>query len=120
MGSFQEASEAYEKALKIADAFSFPEHQDVPALYPAADAYAGLGDIAAAQARKAGAGEQQSQLWEAACAAYEKSVSLWQRIPNPSHISPSGFEAGDPREVARRRAECKMQPAATDAKKPSH
>ena len=102
----QEASAAYEKALDIVTPLVSPERQDVPALYVAADAYAGLGDVSAARARRVGDGRE-ARLWSDARTWYEKSLSTWQKIPNPSGISPNGFKASDRREIARRLAECR-------------
>lgn len=107
MGSLQEASAAYEKALDIVTPLISPERQDVPALYPAADACAGLGDVSAARARRARDARAQAQLWSDARTWYEKSLGTWPRIPNPSRIGPAGFKARDRREIARRLAECK-------------
>ena len=104
MGKFTDAAAAYNKALDAARvSFAF-DHQDVPALYPAADAYAGLGDVSAALARKARDADQQARLWDAARDAYQKSLGLWQKIPNPSRISPEGFMSGSPQEVTQRLA----------------
>jgi tetratricopeptide (TPR) repeat protein len=102
MGSVEEASAAYEKALDIVTPLVSPERRDVPALYPAADAYAGLGDVSATRAHRV-----QTQLWSEALTWYEKSLHTWQNIPNPSGIGPAGFKARDPQEIARRLAECK-------------
>ena len=110
MRSLQEASASYEKALDIITPLISPERQDVPALYPAADAYAGLGDVAAARARIASDAREQAQLGSDARTWYEKSLSTWQNIPNPSGIGPAGFKARAPHEIARRLAECKSAP----------
>jgi len=110
MRSLQEASASYEKALDIITPLISPERQDVPALYPAADAYAGLGDVAAARARIASDAREQAQLGSDARTWYEKSLSTWQNIPNPSGIGPAGFKARAPHEIARRLAECKCAP----------
>jgi tetratricopeptide (TPR) repeat protein len=107
MRSLHEASASYEKALDIVTPLISPERQDVPALYPAADAYAGLGDVSATRARRARTAREQTQQWSDALTWYEKSLRKWQNIPNPSGIGPAGFKARDPQEIARRLAECK-------------
>lgn len=107
MGNLQEAATALEEALDILTPLISPERQDVPALYSAADAYAGLGDVSAARARKAQNSRERAQLWSDARTWYEKSLSTWQKIPNSSGIGPAGFKARNPRDIARRLAECK-------------
>src|ERR1700688_4755463 len=107
MGSVQEASAAYEKAPDIVTPLVSPERQAVPALYPAADAYAGLGDVSATRARRARTVREQTQQWSDALTWYEKSLRKWQNIPSPSGIGPTGFKARDPEEIARKLAESK-------------
>jgi serine/threonine protein kinase/tetratricopeptide (TPR) repeat protein len=102
MGKLQEASATYAKALEIANLTFSLEHKDFPALYAAADAYAGLGDVAAAQARHARDPAAQSQQYRKARTAYEQSLEVWKQIPNPSRISGNGYLAGDPHQVALR------------------
>jgi hypothetical protein len=84
-----------------------PERQDVPALYAAADAYAGLGDVFARRARGTRDAKERADLGNDSRTWYEKSLSTWQNIPNPSGIGPAGFKARDPHEIARRVAERK-------------
>jgi eukaryotic-like serine/threonine-protein kinase len=110
MGKLREASEAYTKALDTANlAFSL-QHQDIPALYPAADAYAGLGDVSAALARKARDADEQVRLWNDARTQYGKSMDTWRKVPSPSRISPDGFISSDPHEIARRLADSPPKP----------
>jgi non-specific serine/threonine protein kinase/serine/threonine-protein kinase len=100
MGKLHEASATYAKALEIANLTFSLEHKDFPALYAAADAYAGLGDVAAAQSRQTRDPAVQSQQYRKARTAYEKSLEVWKNIPNPSRISGNGYLAGDPHQVA--------------------
>jgi eukaryotic-like serine/threonine-protein kinase len=102
MGRLREADGIYTKALEIANPTVSLEHKDFPALYAAADAYAGLGDVAAGQARQARDPAAQSQQYRKARTAYEKSLEVWREIPNPSRISGNGYLAGDPHQVALR------------------
>jgi non-specific serine/threonine protein kinase/serine/threonine-protein kinase len=100
MGKLSEASDAYTKALDTANLTFSLQHQDIAALYPAADAYAGLGDVSATLARKAHDTDQQARYWNDARNWYEKSLSTFRKIPNSSRMSPDGFLARDPHEVA--------------------
>jgi hypothetical protein len=79
----------------------------MPALYAAADAYAGLGDVFARRARGTRDAKERADLGNDSRTWYEKSLSTWQNIPNPSGIGPAGFKARDPHEIARRVAERK-------------
>jgi non-specific serine/threonine protein kinase/serine/threonine-protein kinase len=102
MGRLHEADATYAKALEIANPTLSLEHKDFPALYAAADAHAGLGDVAAAQARQTRDPAEQSQQYRKARTAYEQSLEVWKQIPNPSRISGNGYLAGDPHQLALR------------------
>jgi hypothetical protein len=102
MGKLREASATYAKALEVAHLTFSLEHKDFPSLYAAADAYAGLGDVAAAQAHQTRDPAAQSQQYRKARTAYEKSLEVWKNIPTSSRISGNGYLAGDPHQVALR------------------
>lgn len=109
MGEGRNAASHFERALDIAKLNISLEHNDFPALYAAAEAYAGAGDLAASQARNATTGAASSKLWNDACASYEKSLSVWKRTLNSSRFSGNGYLATDPREIAHRLAACKAE-----------
>ena len=111
MGDLGGAAAAYEKALEIVLPLVKPERKDVPALYVAADAYAGLGDLSGTRARRTSNARDRAKFWSDAREWYEKSLSTWQNIPNPSPINPLGFKAGDPHEIGRRLADSKKRGA---------
>ncbi|MBZ5679274.1 MAG: hypothetical protein LAO24_04105 [Acidobacteriia bacterium] len=100
VGKLREASEAYREALGIVTPAAIPEHRDVPALYAIADASAGLGDVTAAIAHEAKDNRERSRLEEEARRMYRNSLDAWKQIPNPSRISPSGFQVSHPVRVA--------------------
>jgi serine/threonine protein kinase len=102
MGRLREAGAEYKKALDTANLSFSLEHMDIPALYAAADAYAGLGDVAAAEARQTQDPSLRSKLLKEARASYEKSLNIWKQIPNPSRISGNGYRVADPKEIAQR------------------
>jgi serine/threonine protein kinase/tetratricopeptide (TPR) repeat protein len=105
MGKVSEASAEYTQALDTAKVdFSRPRN-DFPALNAAANAYAGLGDVAALQARKAQDSAARTRLLAEARADYEKSLSTWKDIPNPSRINGSGYRTEQPQDVAQRLAQ---------------
>jgi tetratricopeptide (TPR) repeat protein len=102
IGKPREALAEYTKALSNTDVSAAIQRRDIPALYPVADAYAGLGDASFTLAREAASAKEQSQQWKGARDSYAQSLSTWHEIPNPSRITPNGFRAGDPHDVARK------------------
>jgi eukaryotic-like serine/threonine-protein kinase len=109
MGKTREAAAHYKKALDTAKLSVSLEHNDFPALYAAAEANAGSGDLAASEARKMADQAARSKLWNDACASYETSLTIWKRISNPSRFDGNGYFSSDPREIAQRLAACKAE-----------
>lgn len=103
-GKVEEASASFRKALELEQPSTAAEKHDVPALYALADVYAGLGDVAAAKARRTTDTAVRSNLSNEARSWYQKSLATWKEIPDPSSLSPLGFLAGDPRRVAQEEA----------------
>lgn len=93
MGKLNDAEAAYQKALEIAKLSFSIEHGDTPALYAAADAYAGMGEAAIAEARKTRDDAARSKLVLKARAEYESGLSVWTHIANPSRINGNGHTA---------------------------
>ena len=60
---------------------------DVPALYAAADAFAGIGDVAALVPRQTKDAVKKSGLTTQAQTAYQNSLNVWKQIPNPFQIN---------------------------------
>ena len=88
---WENASASYRKALDIVTPLISPQRQDVPAMYVAADAYAGLADLSTVNAQRGSDARERSRLLSDARVWYEKSSSVWRNIPNPSKIGPAGF-----------------------------
>ena len=101
-GNSDQASEEYRKALSISKALATSNPDNVEALYALADSYAGLGDVSAVLARRTRVAKDEADRWRESGDWYQKSLSTWQKIPNPAHISPNFFEVTEPREIARR------------------
>ena len=101
-GNLDQASEEYRKALTIAKWLVTSNSDNMEALYALADSYTGLGDVSAVLARRARVAKNQSKRWRESGDWYQKSLSTWQKIPNPAHISPNFFNVTEPREIARR------------------
>jgi tetratricopeptide (TPR) repeat protein len=100
MGKRQDAAAAYHKALAILEPLVPAQPPDFAALYAAADAYFGMGELSKIEAQHSAAARQRS-LWVEARDWYRKSAEAWRRIPNPAAISASGFACGNPKDVAR-------------------
>jgi serine/threonine protein kinase/tetratricopeptide (TPR) repeat protein len=100
MGKLPEAAAEYAKALETANLEFSLQRMDLPALYAAADAYAGIGDVAVATATGLKDPMARSKLWADARASYEKSLNTWKQIPNPSRINGNEYPVGDPKQVA--------------------
>ncbi|HWZ99701.1 MAG TPA: protein kinase [Candidatus Dormibacteraeota bacterium] len=109
LGKMQEASTEFQEALETITPSLVTALQDVPAYYAAADGYAGLGDARLRETRSAKSDDERSKLIANARDFYVKSVEYWQKIPNPSRVSPSVFVVKSEGEVARSLARCKAE-----------
>jgi non-specific serine/threonine protein kinase/serine/threonine-protein kinase len=109
IGKAQEADAYYQRALETAKLSSSLEHNDFPALYAAAEAYAGAGDVAVFEGRNTLDKAGRFKLWKNACASYEESLNVWKRIPYPSRLSGNGYLSNGPREIEQRAVACKSE-----------
>jgi eukaryotic-like serine/threonine-protein kinase len=110
LGRYAEAAAAYERALQKIDLNVLRSHDNIPALYPAADAYSGMGDLAMALAGKASGPAERGRRRKEACDDYQKSADVWKVIPNANPFPSNYFPAGNPHEVETRLAQCKAAP----------
>ena len=86
---FAPAAENYRKALEYVEKIATADHADERALYTAADSYSGLGEVMALS----GTDTKEARVM------LERSLGVWRKIPNPARLTPSGFDAGNPKEV---------------------
>jgi tetratricopeptide (TPR) repeat protein len=93
MDRLDEASTAFQRARGMADSDRSRQRHDVPALYVAAEALAGIGDVSAKQARASVSKSDQAQRRLDARQAYAQSLRDWKDIPSPARITPLGIEA---------------------------
>jgi serine/threonine protein kinase len=101
-GHEQAAAEYFHQALSIAEPLVSSEVADLDALYAAADAYSGLGQLSMKKAQRPGlTAERRKTNWTEARSSYLLSLNTWQRIEHPNHTAPNSFEVGDPTVVAR-------------------
>jgi tetratricopeptide (TPR) repeat protein len=93
----QAAAASYHQALMIVEPLISTENADLDALYVAADAYSGLGDISTRKAQRTGqtTDRQKSNSAEAR-SWYQLSLNTWHRFEHPNHTAPNSFQVGDP------------------------
>lgn len=95
-----QAQEAAARGLEIITPSLVAAYQDVPALYVAAEAYARHAQILAVRAAGS-AGDERVALEAEGRGWLNKSIEVWQRIPNPtSPVTPSIFLAFNPQSAA--------------------
>jgi eukaryotic-like serine/threonine-protein kinase len=90
LGDRDRARETYQRAASASEPAATSSDPKQQAQYTLADSYSGLGDISFSRS-----------LLPDACAWYEKSLHVWHAIPNPSLISPNGFDTEGPARVER-------------------
>jgi serine/threonine protein kinase/tetratricopeptide (TPR) repeat protein len=114
LGQTEEALEDYRKAFAGEESLAASNPDNVELLYAQADTYAGLGDTSAALAQRGTSATDRSRRWSQAQDWYSKSLSTWQRIPNPGHVSPNLFQVSDRHEIAQRLSRCKLRLAGVE------
>ena len=108
-GHDEAAAVDFREALNIADPLI--EANNLEAIYAAADAHAGLGNLSAKQARRHGqTAEARMAHWTEAQKQYQQSLDEWHRLEHPNHSSPiMGFPVGDPALVAKQLSVAKSE-----------
>jgi non-specific serine/threonine protein kinase/serine/threonine-protein kinase len=102
-GHNQKAENYFHQSVTIVDALISTEPADLDALYAAADAYSGLGELSMKSAQQTGLpAERRKSYCADARSWYLKSLNTWRRIEHPNHTSPNSFQVGDPTVVARK------------------
>jgi tetratricopeptide (TPR) repeat protein len=81
------------------------------ALYGVADAYAGLAEIEASQARNSNTAHGRSRHWRQARAWSDLSLKRWEQIREPGLVGPYGFDSVPLAVVTARRAKYDTQAA---------
>jgi eukaryotic-like serine/threonine-protein kinase len=102
-GEAQSAAKYFHDALAIVEPALSEPAPNLEALYTAADAYAGLGDLQVKEARSPGQNDaHRKAMWTGARTSYQKSLEIWHRVAHPTHSSPDGLDVTDPAEVLKR------------------
>ena len=98
----QEAATYFHRALTVVEPLLSAQPVDLDAIYEAADAYSGLGELSMQAAQHAGlTAKQRKAQWSEARSWLQLSAAAWRRIEHPNHSAPSSFQAGDPTVVTR-------------------
>jgi tetratricopeptide (TPR) repeat protein len=101
-GNHAAAAGYFGQALTIVKPLVANEPADLDALYAAADAYFGLGELSRKKAEPPHqSGVRRKSNWTEARSWYEQSLNTWRRIEHPNRTSPNGFQVGDPARVAK-------------------
>jgi serine/threonine protein kinase len=101
-GDSRLAANYFHQALAVVEPALSARVPELDALYTAADAYSGLGDLKLKDARIPGQSvAHQRANWADARSSYLKSLENWHRIKHPNHSAPNGFDVGDPANVAK-------------------
>jgi len=107
MGKRDQASEEYQRALKIAESIAYASPSILEAQYSLADAYSGLAQLSQMQASDLSQPvQQQIRYWNEARSYFQHSLDAWKSIPNPGARTPVGFACGDPKLIARQITMC--------------
>ncbi|PYX28024.1 MAG: hypothetical protein DMG80_17410 [Acidobacteria bacterium] len=102
-GHDQLAADYFQQALRVAEPLISTETADLDAVYAAADAYSGLGDVSTRKAQRSGqTAELRKASWTEARSSYLLSMNTWHRIEHPNHTAPNSFQVGDPASVAKK------------------
>lgn len=96
-GNNKTALDMYRNVLSDLEPFAHADPPNLEALYASADAYANIGLLIKNQASEEKASARQIEGWNQARSWFEKSANTWKKIPNPARITPTGFQAGDPK-----------------------
>jgi len=105
-GDSKSALDIYQKVLSDLEPFAHADPPNLEALYACADAYANIGQLIKNQTAAEKSSTRKIELWNQARSWFERSSSTWKRIPNPAKITPTGFQAGDPRMASESLAIC--------------
>jgi eukaryotic-like serine/threonine-protein kinase len=96
------AADYFHRALTIVEPFISNADADLDALYVAADAYSGLGELSMKKAKRRGeTAAQRKSNWIESRSWYSQSLKTWQRIEHPNRAAPNSFQVGDPARVAK-------------------
>ena len=106
-GNRKLAADYFQQSLSVVEPMLSVKNGDTGALYAAADAYAGLGDLKRSEASQPALPlEERKANCIEAISWYSKSLDTWKRIEHPSHSAPNDLDASDPAIITRRLQSC--------------
>jgi eukaryotic-like serine/threonine-protein kinase len=101
-GRLNQAAESYKQAAAISEPIVASQSARQEARYALAEAYCGLGDLAAQGAERLSVTDTRyAAKWNEARSWYERSSEAWRKIRHPGAVSPNGFDVRDPEETSR-------------------
>ncbi len=115
LGKAEDARKEYDDARTLLEALLQADPENIEVMYALAETYTGEGDVAAQLARKTPVQSQRAALWSSSVDWFQKSLHVWDKVPNPAWISTSLQEVTVPAVVSRRLAESRAQQATTGA-----
>ena len=106
-GNRKLAADYFQQSLSVVEPMLSIKQTDLGALYAAADAYAGFGDLKRSEASQPVLTlENQKANCTEAISWYSKSLDTWKRIEHPSRSAPNDLDASDPAIITRRLESC--------------
>jgi eukaryotic-like serine/threonine-protein kinase len=117
-GKSERANHEFAESVGILEPLSRSNQEDMEVRCALADAYTGAGTLTAKIAESETSPQLKLAQWQSARARFQQSLSVWQQVPNPGFISPTGFKTILPDEVSRRLAKCNARLASLNKPKP--
>jgi eukaryotic-like serine/threonine-protein kinase len=110
-GDSRAAANYFHQALTVAEPLISAKPVEENALYAAADAYSGLGDLSLKRAQRAGQTiSERKANWTDARSWYVKSLETWRRIEHPNRFAPgTNIGAGNPKLVEKKQQKCQTE-----------
>ncbi len=108
-GKPEQARHEIAESIGILEPLGRANPEDREVRYALADAYTNSGMVATRLAERESTPSHKLIQWQSARDFFQLSLTLWQQIPNPGYISPTGFKAIPPGKVSHSLAQCDRQ-----------
>jgi len=108
-GKSEEAKHEIAESVGILEPLRRANPEDREVRYALADAYTDSGMVATSLAERESTPSGKLAQWKSARDFFQLSLNIWQQIPNPGYISPTGYKTILPGEVSHSLAQCDRQ-----------